>query len=66
MTSPHMLRMFSTIPTFVCQHRDWTNVSSVPEAEVNLEIMKVCFGDVVYQGEIESGAAYFDRRAERA
>jgi len=38
----------------------------VPEAEVNLGILNVGFGDVVYQGEKESGTAYFDRGAEIA
>ena len=38
-----------------------TKVCFVPEAEVNLEFLKVCFGGVVYQSVTESEAAYTDR-----
>ncbi len=39
-------------------HRKFLNVRLVPEAEVNLSILNVGFGDVSYQGVKESGAAY--------
>jgi len=41
---------------------DWL----VPEAEVNLSILNVGFGGVVYQGVTDSEASYIDRGAERA
>ncbi len=37
----------------------------MPEAEVGLIILNVCFGDVVYQGVKESEAAYIDREGLR-
>ena len=33
----------------------------MPEAEVNLGILNVCFGGVVYQGVTDSEAAYINR-----
>ena len=38
--------------------RQLPNVRSVPEAEVDVDILNVGFGDVVYQGVTESKAGY--------
>ena len=38
----------------------------MPEAEVDVDILNVCFGDVVYQGVTESEAAYIDRGPREA